>query len=138
IAAARDVGGVEWSVGAAFDRETVGALLASDAEGAEDAGHRGDAIRLLHPELGGAFDDRDAARAGREGAEHREPGDGARRQLVAGVGRAEDAGRGVKIADRFAELVTERRLRDRAAHRADEIEEAGAGRVEPDAANVDA
>ena len=68
VAPAVDLGGAERAPGA-LDREAVRSLLARDAERAEHARHRGDAVALLDAELLGVADRRRPARARGERAQ---------------------------------------------------------------------
>ena len=122
---------------AALDLEAVGQLAHAPAELGELRRHGADAVRLLDPQLRGAGDPGRAAREERRGGEDRELVDRLGHQLGRHVDAAQAARRGGDVGHRLAADLPPAHEAHPGAHRAQDLEEAGARRVHADVADGD-
>ena len=116
--------------------EAVLARLDPDAEGAQRIGHGLDPVRFLLAELGGAADDALAARHRRREREERQLVDHPRAPRRADLGRDELGVLDLDVGDRLAARGGAVVERDPRAHALEDVQQAGAGRVDADACDA--
>ncbi|OMP13274.1 hypothetical protein COLO4_01963 [Corchorus olitorius] len=115
---------------AAVDDYAVRGRLALDAQGNQAVGHDLDAVGLLHPQLFGATQHGTPFGAGSGNEQYRELVDGQRHQFFRDIDTLEPGATYAQVGHGLAADFTLILQSDVAAHQAQDVDHAGAGRVD--------
>ena len=117
-----------------LDADAVGQEFVAHAEAVEAFGHHREAIGFLHAQLPGAAQLRDAARGRRRDEQHRKLVDRERHERLRNADAAQLARAHDEIRARLAAAFTHIPDADVGAHQPQDVEHAGARRIDADAA----